>query len=114
MQYNRASARLDPVLSARFRRAPLRSHQSSSRSLFLRITTTITESGEMRCLCSPADLGHPPAEADHQEPPVVEKLGSLALDGMAHELKDPADRKQRERDWPQSGHEERDNEQQER
>jgi hypothetical protein len=39
------------------------------------------------------DLGYPPAEAHHQESPVVEEFWGLTFDGMAHELKDPADRK---------------------
>jgi len=45
-----------------------------------------TTEGELRItildagLCPPLDLGHPPAEANHQESPVVEKLGRLALD----------------------------------
>jgi hypothetical protein len=59
---------------------------------------TILDAG----LCRPADLGHPPAEANHQESPVVEDLWGLALDCMAHELKDPTDRKRRKRDRPQA------------
>src|SRR5258705_10964020 len=41
---------------------------------------------------APAHLGDPPAQADEQEPPVVEKLGSLALDRMlmaGRVLRDP-------------------------
>src|SRR4029079_6745013 len=61
-----------------------------------------------------ADLGDPPAQADEEEAPVVEELGRLALEGMADDVHDPADKEQRERDGPEAADEQRDHEQRQR
>jgi hypothetical protein len=38
----------------------------------------------------PADLRNPPADANEQKAPVVEKFGRLAFESMADELKNPS------------------------
>ena len=48
------------------------------------------------------DLGPPPADADEQETPVMEKFRGLALEGVADELENPSDKKQSEGVGPQA------------
>ena len=52
------------------------------------------------------NLGPPPAHADEQKSPVVEKLRRLAFKGMTDELKDPSDDEQRQREPPEAVEEE--------
>lgn len=51
---------------------------------------------------SAVDLSPPPADADEQESPVVEELRRLAFEGVADELKDPAEDEQGERQPPET------------
>jgi len=52
--------------------------------------------GKWRALSRlPAHLGPPPAHADQQKSPVVEKLRLFAFEGMADELQNPSQNKQR-------------------
>ena len=48
------------------------------------------------------DLSPPPADADEQEPPVVEEFRRLALEGVADELENPSDEEQTQRVKPQA------------
>src|SRR5207247_629341 len=61
-----------------------------------------------------SDLGHPPAQPDEQESPVVEELGRLTLEGVADELQDPAEHEEAERDRPEARDEQRRDEQHDR
>ena len=51
--------------------------------------------------CFAADFGDPPADADEQKSPVVEKLGRLAFEGVAYELEDPSQEEECKRCHPQ-------------
>src|SRR6202023_3591651 len=51
------------------------------------------------------NLGPPPAHADKQETPVVEKLRLFALERMADELERPSHYEQRKRINPQTANE---------
>lgn len=48
------------------------------------------------------DLSPPPAHADEQKTPVMEKFRRLPLERMANELENPADQKQSQRVQPQA------------
>jgi hypothetical protein len=52
-----------------------------------------------------ADFGPPPADADEEESPVVEKFGLFALEGVADELEYPSQQKEREGVGPEAMHE---------
>ncbi len=58
------------------------------------------------------NFGPPPAHADKQETPVVEKLRLFALEGMADELERPSHKEKRERIRPQPANEDAGEEQQ--
>ena len=49
-----------------------------------------------------ADLCPPPADADKEKTPVLEKLRGLAFEGVANELKNPSEDEQGERVGPQA------------
>ena len=57
---------------------------------------------------APAQLGDPPAQADEQEPPVLEELGRFALERVPDELQRPADDERHPDRPPQPGHGDRD------
>ena len=48
-------------------------------------------------------FGKPPAETDEEKTPVLKKLGRLALEGVANELKDPADDEEADGEHPEAG-----------
>jgi hypothetical protein len=58
-------------------------------------------------LYSTLDLAQPPANPDEQKAPVLEKLGPSTLNRMAGKLEDPTNRKERQRDLPESANERR-------
>src|SRR5262245_17726632 len=76
---------------------------------------TTTASSALRIMSgSPSHLGRPPAQADQEKTPVVEKLRRLSFKRVADELEHPADQEERQRDGPEPGDEKRRHDQHER
>jgi len=69
------------------------------------VAATVTASGP------PAHLRHPPAQADEEKPPILQKLRRLTLDRMTDELEGPSDDEHRQRDLPHAADEQRDDKQ---
>jgi len=53
-------------------------------------------------LCFAVNLGPPPADADEEESPIVEKFRGLAFKSVAYELQNPSKEEQHESDDPEA------------